>query len=495
MVDRTPAQWRDYLLGKLPARQHANARLRRYYQGDHVLPTAPDRTTEAYKRLAELGVTNMCGLIVDTVVERLQPKGVRLSATADADLDVWRTVWQANGLDAEIPVGFEEALKVGICPMLIWPVLDANGKQVDGKVSWTIEDPDETIVVYAPGSRRERLAALKSYRDADDGAEYATVWTPTLVESWTREKADGVWLRVEARSGSNPLGVVPVLELVTKRDVKGNPSPEISTSVIRLQDRINKTMFDCVVGAEEGAFPQRYTIGIEIEEDDEGNPVNPLETGPKKTWALDAQEGQESTAKIGQLEAFDVTRLIQLAETSIKQLAAVSKTSVFYVLAGLTNVGADTIRMADAAAAGKTRGHQTRFGGVLEDGFALALRALGREDIPDDIEIDWAPIEVRSPAEIADAAIKMSQAGYPFAAIARYTGATQSEIERIETERVAEMAAADGLDEIATAVQKLYLGVGKVISSDEARSIISSMGYSLPGSLPPSTAAPEPVPV
>ena len=89
----------------------------------------------------------------------------------------------------------------------------------------------------------------------------------------------------------------------------------------------------------------------------------------------------------------------------------------------------------------------------------------------------------------------MSQAGYPFAAIARYTGATQSEIERIETERVAEMAAADGLDEIATAVQKLYLGVGKVISSDEARSIISSMGYSLPGSLPPSTAAPEPVPV
>lgn len=495
MADRTPAEWRDHLLAKLPARRAANARLRRYYEGNHILPTAPDKTTEAYKRLAELGVTNMCGLIVDTVVERLQPKGVRLSATADADLDVWRTVWQANNLDAEIPVGFEEALKVGRCPMLVWPVLDESGQPVEGRVSWTIEDPDETIIAYAPGSRRDRLAALKVYGDPDDGAEYATVWTSTEVESWSRPKPDGVWLRDEIKSGRNPLGVVPVFELITKRDVKGNPSPEISTSVIRLQDRINKTMFDCVVGAEEGAFPQRYTIGIEVEVDADGNPVNPLETGPKKTWALDAQEGQESTAKIGQLEAFDVTRLIQLAETSIKQLAAVSKTSVFYVLAGLTNVGADTIRMADAAAVGKTRGHQTRFGGVLEEGFALALRALGRAEIPADIEIDWTPIEVRSPAEVADAAIKMKQSGFPFPAIVRYTGATQSEIERIEVERAAEMAATDGLDEIATAVQKLYLGVGKVISSDEARSIISSMGYPLPGSLPPSTAAPDPVPV
>lgn len=440
-TDRTPAQWRDVLYDELSKRKQGNERQRRYYDGRHLLPTAPDTASEKYRRLAELGVTNMCGLIVDTVVERLVPKGIRLAPEADADAALWRDAWQANGLDGDMPVAFEEALKVGVCPMLIW-----NAEDPEGGVSWTIEDPDETIVAYEAGSRRSRVAALKTYCDGDD--EYATVWTAAEVGAWKRTKngttASSVWLDDPdaTKAGTNPLGVVPVLELVTKRDIKGAPSPEISTSVIRLQDRINKTMFDAVVGAEEGAFPQRYSIGIEVETDEDGNPINPLKSGPAKVWALDAVEGQETSAKVGQLEAYDVTQLISLAEASIKQLAAVSKTSVFYVLAGLTNVGADTIRLAEAAHVGKINGHKVRFGQVIEEGFALAAKILQRDVQRADMEIDWAPSETRSPAELADAAIKLRTAGYPFAAIARYLGDTQDEVNRIEAERAAEAAAA-----------------------------------------------------
>lgn len=445
-MNRTPEQWRDKLLEQLACRRPEFAKRRRYYDGNHLLPTAPDKASEKYRRLAELGVTNMCGLIVDTAVERLIPNGVRLSATSGEDLDAWRQVWQTNALDGVIPVGFEEALKVGVCPMLIWPETDAAGT-VTG-VSWTIEDPDETIVAYEPGSRKRRAAALKVYED-DDEVEYATLWLPDQVHAWMRrsdQNGQASWVEDpdETKSGPNPLGVVPVLELASKRNVKGQPSPELSISVLRLQDRINKTMFDAVVGAEDGAFPQRVTIGIEIEVDEDGKPINPLTPGPNKVFVLDAAEGQESTAKIDQFASYDITHLIQLAEASIKQLAAVSRTSVFYVLAGLTNVGADTIRMADLATSGKIRGHMTRMSEILEEGFALSLKALGT-DAPPDIEILWEPIEVRSPAELADAAIKLSQAGYPFAAIARYVGATPTEIERIDTERAvaqAEQAAA-----------------------------------------------------
>jgi hypothetical protein len=432
VIERTPAEWRDKLLEMLRGRRGDHDRLRRYYDGEHTLPTAPDKATERYLRLAELGITNMCGLIVDTVVERLVPKGVRLSVVEAEDLDVWRQVWQANALDGEMPIGFEEALKIGRCPMLIWP--DGNGS-----VTWTIEDPDETIVAYRPGDRRERLAALKAFK-GDDG-EYATLWLPDTVHAWWKPDGEQQWADDpdEAKSGTNPLGVVPVLELMCRPNVKGRPTPELSKSVLRLQDRINKTMFDAVVGAEDGAFPQRVTIGIEIDTDDEGNPINPLRPGPNRVWALDAVEGQESSAKIDQFQAYDIKNLLELADSSMKQLAAVSKTSVFYVLAGLTNVGADTIRMADDASAKKTRGHQVRFGEVIEEGVGLALRALGRE-APPDIELEWTAIEVRSPAELADSAIKLSQAGYPFAAVARYVGATQSEIERIEAERAAVVA-------------------------------------------------------
>jgi len=52
MTERTPAEWRDRLLQKLERRQGEHARLRRYYDGDHTLPTAPDTASVPYLRLA-----------------------------------------------------------------------------------------------------------------------------------------------------------------------------------------------------------------------------------------------------------------------------------------------------------------------------------------------------------------------------------------------------------------------------------------------------------
>ena len=59
-------------------------------------------------------------------------------------------------------------------------------------------------------------------------------------------------------------------------------------------------------------------------------------------------------------------------------------------------------------------------------GFALALRALGRAEIPADIEIDWTPIGSARPPRSLTPAIKMKQSGFPFPAIVRYTETTQS---------------------------------------------------------------------
>ncbi len=67
----------------------------------------------------------------------------------------------------------------------------------------------------------------------------------------------------------------------------------------------------------------------------------------------------------------------------------------------------------------------------------MALIAKGKPPIAD-IEMEWDAPETRSPAELADAAIKLSQSGYPFLAIARYMGATPTEIGRLVEERAAQ---------------------------------------------------------
>lgn len=434
-MDRTLEEWRDKLFGDLQLRRSLHVRPRSYYDGDHVRVTAPDKASDKYKRLAELAVTNLCGLIVDTVARRLIPKGVRIAGLGD-DIDVWRDVWQANNLDGDMPVAFEEALKVGRCPILVWQVDQSDGSK---RLRITIEDPDETIIAYAPGSQRERVAALKSF--CDDDCDDVTVWTTTQVARWRRSTGTtGAWEPQVESVGTHTFGAVPVLELRSRPDIKGSPKPEISTSVIRLQDGLNKAMFDCAVATEDGAHAQRYTIGIEVETNAAGEAINPLKTGPNRVWALQSEGEDPSKAQIGQLEAYDITGLLTLAETKIRQIASVSVTPIFHLMAGLTNVGADTIRATERGHVDKCRGHQTTFDDTLEEMIRLGMIGLGMSDPPSDIAIDWEPIETRSPTELADAVIKLHQAGFPFPAIVRYMGVTQSEAQRILDEKKTEDA-------------------------------------------------------
>jgi hypothetical protein len=448
-VPRSVEEWRDYLLPRLANRIERNGFLRRMYDGDHPMPTAPSQVTDKYRRLAEMSVTNLCGLVVDAPTSKLTPKGVRLSEDGDEDLELWRQVWTANRLNARCRVAHEEALKVGRSAALVWPT--------DDGVSVTVEDADQVIVAYAPGSTCERVAALKWYNC--DGVDHVTVWTASDVESWVRPAPKMTttygmsaipapsedWdLDPDLPGGANPLGQVPVVEFLSKPNAKGEPTPELSLSVLRLQTRINKTMFDIVVAGEDGAFPQRVMVGIEIERDASGQPINPLTSGPNRVWALQSQDTQNpSSGRIDQFAAFDTSRLQSFADSSIRELGWISRTSAIFMLGGASNVGADMIRALDDGHRAKVVAHQIVFGEAWEDVFSLALLALGKT-APPEIEIDWESPEFGSPAEMADAAIKLRQVGYSFEAVARYMGATPAEVMRLVRERNAELAAGDG---------------------------------------------------
>lgn len=475
MADVTPQQWRDKLLPRLVQRMSYVSAQRRWYDGPHPWPTAPSTTNDLYERFCRLAETNVCGLVVDAPMERLRVDGVRLSADPGADLDAWDRVWQRNQLDAGSVSAHEEALKVGSGYVLVWPAGDA-GPQV------TIEDALECIVAYEPGSRRVRRAALKAFTDPDAGEQVVTVWTPAEVVTWRRPVAESIlavdslawgrplvdasgWTIDEQASGPHQFRAVPLVEL--------NPrAVEISRSVVTIQQRINKAMFDSLVIGEYQAFRQRYAIGIEVKTDAEGNPVNPLQSGPERVWLLESDD--PSTAKIGELAAADLSDHEKRIDGDIHRLAAVTKTPLYYVSGGLVNVSADAIRAAEAGLIAKCRNHQLMFGQSWEEVFRLALIADGQTP-PEMIEMVWADPESRSLAERADAALKLRQAGYPFSAVARKMGETQVEIDRL----VAEAGARSTEQELGELVQKVYLGVPDVVSASEARALLARAGFPL----------------
>lgn len=450
MDDMTPEQWRDKLIAELNKRRVEIDKKRKYYDGEHLLPLAPDSSTDEYKRLAVLGQANMCASVVDSVVEGLVIDGINMrpgqtDGQSDLGLEVWLDYLQPNKIDAQLPVVFEEALKVGRAFMLVWPIGAVDARQV----SVTAEDPAECIVWYRAGNRSERVAGLKVYRE-NDGTEYCTLWLPDTVHFWRSKGRASVTTTPNPRSPvaalfwdpwdgpggdgpevDNPMRVVPLVEYRSRPKLDGTPQPELSRSVLIQQDRLNYRLFNSVVVGEYQSYPQRVALNIEIPTDDDGNPVNPLKAGPERVWTLNAAEDSTQAPQVTQLSAADLTQHIKVVEHEIKLMASISKTPLYSLAGDLVNVGADTVTALNEARIYKIKRHQLEFGEATEEVARLTLIASGNDELADmalTAEVTWANPELLSLAQRADAALKLSSIGYPFEAVAQVMGETKTRI-------------------------------------------------------------------
>jgi hypothetical protein len=236
---------------------------------------------------------------------------------------------------------------------------------------------------------------------------------------------------------------------------------ELGHKVITLNRRINMTMFRILSIGEFQIVPQKYAIGINVKEDADGNPINPLKVGPEHVWILDSDD--PSKAKVDQLEPADISPLMSLLDADVTRFGAVTKTPLYYVAGGLVNVSADAIRAAEAGLIAKVRRRQLSFGEAWEEAFRLGMLSIG-ETPPPDLEVVWSDPASRSLAEMADASLKLQQAGYPFAAIARKMGETDAEIARLIAEREA-TASGRSWQEVGLPA----LVAGRVMTVNEAR--------------------------
>jgi hypothetical protein len=140
-----------------------------------------------------------------------------------------------NALDADSQLGFLGAVNAGRSFVLVW----GNPDDPDTP-EVTFEDASQCIVVYCPGSRRHRRAALKRWEDGTD--DYATLYLPNEVWKFKRgrlgmyqktpymQEADDEmngWavrdMGDEPNPQPNPLGVVPMVELPNRPTMVSDP--------------------------------------------------------------------------------------------------------------------------------------------------------------------------------------------------------------------------------------------------------------------------------
>lgn len=433
MAEMTPAAWLEVLEGRLDARWRAIRIYDEYYDGRHRLAFATSKFREAFGSLFAAMADNWCQVVVSAKVDRLKVQGFRFGAQPQADDDAW-AIWQWNGLDAESNLAHTEAVKLCESYWLVEP--PARGSSDPPRI--TAEHPSQVIVATAPGDRRQRVAALKKWRD-DDGYAYANVYLPQHIAKWrspTKLRSGSQKIQWSRRQddpgGANPLGVVPVIPLRNNPSMLGGGQSDLAP-VIPLQDLINKFLSDMVVGSEFMAFPQRVAMGIEVPIDpDTGQPTRAaeLKATQSRFWAF-----ANENARIGEFSAADLGNYKTALDLVVQHLSAHSRTPPHYLIGQIVNAAGDALKAAETGLVSDVKDKQTDFGEGHEEGMRVSFLALGDTVRASafDAETIWADPESRSEAEKVDAATKLLAVGVPEEVCWERVGFSPQEIARMKT--------------------------------------------------------------
>jgi hypothetical protein len=437
---QSPLWWLARLHARIEKQAAQAARLEAYYTGDHPLPDLPEKAKDAFRRLLKQSRANFTGLVVDATAERLQVDGFRFGGDRQGDTAA-SAIWQANGLDAESELAFTDATSLSRSFMFVWP----NDERPEYPLV-TVEHMSQVAVECAPGNRRRRIAAAKVWLDDWTGKMLATVYLPASPlepdgavykyvsakpRDYGQDCVDIVWkprlVEGEDWPLRNPFGDrLSIVELPNRPNTLKGPRSEIE-DVLDIQDRIDKTIADRLIAQEYGAFAQKWVTGMEIPEDDDGNPVAPFNVAIDRLLMA-----EESEAKFGNFSATDLGPYITAAESDIMSLSSITKTPPHYLLNRSGQpVSGDALKAAEAGLIAKVRKRQRHYGEALEEVMRLAFAAAG-DDRADDFgaETIWRNPEFRTEGETVDALVKMRTLGVPLEALWERWGATQEEITR-----------------------------------------------------------------
>lgn len=424
-----------------------------YYDGRHPLRYASPQFTAYWGNLFESFADNWCQVVVDSKAERLVVRGIRLGEDL-ADEETWR-VWQSNGLDADSGLAFVDALAQGRSFALVW------GGDDDGRTpSVTFESAHEAIVAYEPGSRRKRLAALKSWIDRDENREYATLYLPDSVWRFSHDGGAATWLPTpqgygghpagpswDLRDGEppieNPIGEVPMVEFPNRQRLGTDPISEIH-NVIPLQNAVNVLWSHLVTASEFAAFPQRVIMGMQVPSrpiTNEAGEVVGKEPIPLDRFALDRVLWLEDPeAKIGNWGAADLENYSKVIEAAVGHIAAQTRTPQHYLIGKMANLSGEALKAAETGLVSTVREKMLYFGEATREVarlIALAQDDAAKAEAMRTATVVWQDPESRSDAELADSLGKLAvMLHVPDEILWRRYGFTDSEIREMQRMQV-----------------------------------------------------------
>ncbi len=361
--------------------------LREYASGEH--PTyLTDRQKEFLglksKDPDHLFAHNLCGLVIDSVVERL---AVEEFAPADETVKAPELVkavagwWEGNRMDALQDQVYGAACRDAAAYVIV------DWDPVEGRPRWTLNlksDGTQGIKVYRDPNSGQVLYAAKRWQAYDlvdpsyNGRTRVTLYFPDRVEKYiSAEKANpglgGLrWEPFRDAPGEpwpipwtdgqeRPLGLA-VVEFP-------NPGGSEIDQALPLQDMLNKSDLDLVAAADSAGFRILWASGIVKEYDADGT-EKAVTVGPGQMLKM-----TDPNAKLGAVEAADPASLIKTCKYWVEATAGVTRTPqyLFQALGGDQPSG-ESLKEQEVGLEYKVERRQRLFGNAWEDVIYLSRK-------------------------------------------------------------------------------------------------------------------------
>lgn len=377
-----------------------------YWKGEQAAAFLSPKSAQAIGgRLRSLCV-NYPRLAVTSIVDRLRLTGFILDGGTQADPALWK-LWRMNGMLEGQNEAIKDALVYGRGYVVVWA--GPRGVQI------TVESPRQMTVRRDPATR-EIVDGIKRWKA--DGYGWCTLYTGTEITTYrTANKVTDDWESVGAGDWQqhgeplpNPLGVPPIGQILNRDRLLDFDGISEMSGILDLTDALNKILADAMVTSEDYARPRRWATGLEIMEDEDGNPVDPFGDGPRKVWTNEATEG-----KFGQFAQADMSGFETMANLIICQIGAIKGLPSHYI--GLQTdqpPSADAIRSAEASLVSHAHALIRMFGADFAWIAALAIAVRdGVDPYTVDVQSVFANPETRTQAQASDSAAKLAGIGVP----------------------------------------------------------------------------------
>ena len=421
----------EQALKDIAERSPAYDKFTKYYRGEHPLNFATDKFRNAFGSLFREFADNLCPAVVDALTDKLIVTNFAVEeGDRRASDEAWK-IWKRNRMDKRAGEAHLEAVKTGDAYVIVWtnergeePVIYPN-KAALCTVRYDAENPGAV------------LWGAKLWRDGESKKYCLNLYFPDRIEKYitTSQTETGMPLtaslfQIREVGGEkfpleNPYGVVPVFHFANNAGVGEFGSSELRDAA-PIQNALNKSICDMMVGGEFVALPQRWATGLEIEFDENDRPKIPFTPGVERIWTSDS-----SDTKFGQFDSASLEQFLKVQNEFRAEMARVTGTPLHYFLLQTGSVpSGEALKTLEKRFTAKVADRQNSFGNTWENVVSLALRMKGAGDAR--LSTVWQDAAQTSEKELWEVLLLKQQSGVPDEQIWAEAGYGAEDIKRFQ---------------------------------------------------------------